>query len=154
MLRRCSSSSKEAKNKVGTGVFYLGEILEIVDAKSALNANHTASRTKLASHAQRAKDVPVNFSWKLTKGKAVRYQNLELAGWYQTVPYLRLRSQMGWHIAIESYLPTNYNHSGVRKGEKITLPNGWRKHDSDRSLFEQGCMRTRPWLIPMKNSIK
>jgi hypothetical protein len=33
-----------------------------VDAKSALNANHTASRTKLASHAQRTKDVPVNFS--------------------------------------------------------------------------------------------
>jgi hypothetical protein len=33
-----------------------------VDAKSALNANHTASRTKLASHAQREKDVPVNFS--------------------------------------------------------------------------------------------
>jgi hypothetical protein len=35
---------------------------EAVDAKSALNANHTASRTKLASHAQRANDVPVNFS--------------------------------------------------------------------------------------------
>jgi hypothetical protein len=34
----------------------------VVDAKSALNAKHTASRTKLASHAQRAKDVPVNFS--------------------------------------------------------------------------------------------
>jgi hypothetical protein len=34
----------------------------IVDAKSALNAKHTASRTKLASHAQRAKYVPVNFS--------------------------------------------------------------------------------------------
>jgi hypothetical protein len=33
-----------------------------VDAKSALNANHTASRTNLASHAQRAKDVLVNFS--------------------------------------------------------------------------------------------
>jgi hypothetical protein len=32
-----------------------------VGAKSALNANHTASRTKLASHAQRANDVPVNF---------------------------------------------------------------------------------------------
>jgi hypothetical protein len=43
---------------------------------------------------------------------------LELAGWYQTVPYLRLRSQMRWHIAIESYLPTNYNHSGNRKGKK------------------------------------
>jgi hypothetical protein len=35
---------------------------ETVGAKSALNANHTASRTKLASHAQRANDVPVNFS--------------------------------------------------------------------------------------------
>jgi hypothetical protein len=34
----------------------------VVGAKSALNANHTASRTKLASHAQRANDVPVNFS--------------------------------------------------------------------------------------------
>jgi hypothetical protein len=33
-----------------------------VDTKSALNANHTASRTKLASHARRANDVPVNFS--------------------------------------------------------------------------------------------
>jgi hypothetical protein len=61
-----------------------------VDAKSALNAKHTASRKKLASHAQRADDVPVNFSWKLTKDKAVKYQSLELVGWYQTVPYLRL----------------------------------------------------------------
>jgi hypothetical protein len=25
---------------------------------------------------------------------------LELAGWYQTVPYLRLRSHTRWHIAI------------------------------------------------------
>jgi hypothetical protein len=40
-------------------VVFTGYVL--VDAKSALNANHTASRTKLASHAQRAKDVPVNF---------------------------------------------------------------------------------------------
>jgi hypothetical protein len=32
-----------------------------VDVKCALNANHTASRTKLALHAQRASDVPVNF---------------------------------------------------------------------------------------------
>jgi hypothetical protein len=36
--------------------------VHVVDAKGALNAKHTASRTKLASHAQRAKDVPVNFS--------------------------------------------------------------------------------------------
>jgi hypothetical protein len=107
-----------------------------VDAKSALNAEHTASRIKLASHARRAKDVPVNFSWKLTKDKAVKYQSLEHAGWYQTVPYLRLRSQTRWHIAIGSYLPTNYNHSGNRKGKKATLPNGWREHDGDRSLFK------------------
>jgi hypothetical protein len=40
----------------------ISRILRGVDAKSALNAKHTASRTKLASHAQRAKDVPVNFS--------------------------------------------------------------------------------------------
>jgi hypothetical protein len=38
--------------------FYHG----LVDAKRAPGAKHTASRTKLASHAQRAKDVPVNFS--------------------------------------------------------------------------------------------
>jgi hypothetical protein len=34
--------------------------------------------------------VPVNFPWKLTKDKVVKLQSLELAGWYQTVPYLRL----------------------------------------------------------------
>jgi hypothetical protein len=36
--------------------------LHSVDVKCALNANHTASRTKLALHAQRTSDVPVNFS--------------------------------------------------------------------------------------------
>jgi hypothetical protein len=111
-----------------------GTLLVCVDAKSALNAKHTASWTKLASHAQRAKDVPVNFSWKLTKDKAVRYQNLELAGWYQTVPYLRLRSQMRWHIAIESYLPTNYNHSGNCKGEKNNTAE-WMTWAWRRSVF-------------------
>jgi hypothetical protein len=30
---------------------------------------------------------------------------MELAGWYQTVPYLRLESQLTWHIATTSYLP-------------------------------------------------
>jgi hypothetical protein len=62
---------------------------------------------KLASHAQRFQDVPVNFSWKLTKDKVVKFQSLELARWYQTVPYLQLESQVRWHIAIESYLPAN-----------------------------------------------
>jgi hypothetical protein len=38
-----------------------------VDVKCALNANHTASRTKLASHVQRTSDVPVNFSWKINE---------------------------------------------------------------------------------------
>jgi hypothetical protein len=31
---------------------------------------------------------------KLTKDKAVKYQSLELVGWYQTVPYLRLESHV------------------------------------------------------------
>jgi hypothetical protein len=59
--------------------------------------------------------VPVNVPWKLTKDKVVKYQSLELVGWYQTVPYLRLQSQTGWHIVIESYLPINGNHSGAYK---------------------------------------
>jgi hypothetical protein len=51
---------------------------------------------KLASHAKRFRDVPVNFPWKLTKDKVVKFQSLELAGWYQTVPYLRLESHVRW----------------------------------------------------------
>jgi hypothetical protein len=86
-----------------------------VDAKRAPSAKHTASRTSWLYTRKESRDVPVNFSWKLTKDKAVRYQSLELAGWYQTVPYLRLGSQMGWHIAIKSYLPINWNHSGTHK---------------------------------------
>jgi hypothetical protein len=66
-----------------------------VDAKCAPSAKHTASRTSWLHTRKESRDVPVNFSWKLTKDKVVRYQILELAGWYQTVPYLRLRSQMG-----------------------------------------------------------
>jgi hypothetical protein len=91
---------------------------QTVDAKRAPSANHTASRTSWLYTRKESRDVPVNFSWKLTKDKAVKYQSLELAGWYQTVPYLRLRSQMGWHIAIESYLPMNWNHSGACKRKK------------------------------------
>jgi energy-coupling factor transporter transmembrane protein EcfT len=68
---------------------------------------------KLASHAKRSQDLLVNFPWKLTKDKVVKFQSLELAGWYQTVPYLRLGSQVRWHIAIRSYLPANWNHSGL-----------------------------------------
>jgi hypothetical protein len=62
---------------------------------------------KLASHAKRFQDVPVNFPWKLTKDKVVKFQNLELAGWYQRVPYLRPQNQVRWHIATRSYLPAN-----------------------------------------------
>jgi hypothetical protein len=62
---------------------------------------------KLASHANKFQDVPVNFPWKLTKDKVVKFQSLELAGWYQTVPYLRLESHVRWHIATGSYLPAN-----------------------------------------------
>jgi hypothetical protein len=47
--------------------------------------------------------VLVNFPWNWQRMKTVRY-NLELAGWYQTVPYLWLRSQLKRHIATTSYL--------------------------------------------------
>jgi hypothetical protein len=82
-------------------------LLAGVDAKSAPSAKHTASRTSWLHTRRESRDVPVNVSWKLTTDKGVRYQSLELAGWYQTVPYLRLESQTGWHIAMKSYLPTN-----------------------------------------------
>jgi hypothetical protein len=61
--------------------------------------------SKLASHMSRFQSVPVNFLWKLTKDKVVKYQSLELIGWYQTVPYLRLESHVRLHIAMRSYLP-------------------------------------------------
>jgi hypothetical protein len=32
------------------------------------------------------------FLKKITKDKVVKFQSLELAGWYQTVPYLQLES--------------------------------------------------------------
>jgi hypothetical protein len=70
------------------------------------------------TRAKESRDVPVNFFWKSTKDKVIRYQSLELAGWYQTVPYLRLRSQMGWHIAIGSYLPIGWNQSGTYERKK------------------------------------
>jgi hypothetical protein len=38
-----------------------GRAKKCVDAKSAPHAKHTASRKKLASHAKRSQDVPVNF---------------------------------------------------------------------------------------------
>jgi hypothetical protein len=77
------------------GVVPAAEHVPTVDAKSAPSAKHTASRTSWLHTRKESRDVPVNFSWKLTKDKEVRYQSLELVGWYQTVPYLRLRSQMG-----------------------------------------------------------
>jgi hypothetical protein len=57
------------------------------------------------------------FPWKLRKDKVVKFQSLEPAGWYQTVPYLWPKSQMGWHIAIESYLPADWNYSRALKGK-------------------------------------
>jgi hypothetical protein len=89
-----------------------------VDARCTPSAKHTASRTSWLQTCRESWDVPVKFPWKLTKDKVVKYQSLELAGWYQTVPYLRLQSQMGWHIAIESYLPINRNHSGALERKK------------------------------------
>jgi hypothetical protein len=56
---------------------------------------HPAPRTQQAKQAGlRHEQIPKRasqFFLKLTKDKAVKYQSLELAGWYQTVPYLRLK---------------------------------------------------------------
>jgi hypothetical protein len=56
--KKIGQSAHSASSETTGSVF----LTQPVDAKSALNAKHTASRTKLASHAQRAEDVPVNFS--------------------------------------------------------------------------------------------
>jgi hypothetical protein len=124
-----------------------GRAKKCVDAKCAPSAKHTASRTSWLHTCRESQDVPVNFPWKLTKDKVVKYQSLELAGWYQTVPYLRLQSQVRWHIAIKSYLPTNWNHSGALRRKKwhsgmddasmtaicLCLDKGARAQDRDRS---------------------
>jgi hypothetical protein len=47
------------------------------------------------------------FSQELTKDEKQLDKNLELAGWYQTVPYLRLQSQSKQNIATTRYLPAN-----------------------------------------------
>jgi hypothetical protein len=120
-----------------------------VDAKRAPSAKHTASRTSWLYTRRELRDVPVNFSWKLTKDKAVRYPSLELAGWYQTVPYLRLQSQVGMTHSYKKLSANKLKTIRELIQEKVTLSNGWHKHDSDRSLFEQRCTCTRPWPIPM-----
>jgi hypothetical protein len=71
-------------------VVFLAEILRFLCWRKIRTLRQAHSKpNKLASHAKRFQDVPVNFPWKLTKDKVVKFQSLELAGWYQTVPYLR-----------------------------------------------------------------
>jgi hypothetical protein len=62
-----------------------------VDTKSTPRAKHTASRTSWLNTRADSK-VCQSIFLKLTKGNAVKCQSLELAGWYQTVPYLRLKA--------------------------------------------------------------
>jgi hypothetical protein len=90
---------------------------------------------KLASHAKRFQDVPVHFPWKLTKDKVVKFQSLELAGWYQTVPYLRPEKPCG--------MTYSYRELSANKLETIRelqsaktkhSQNGWRKHNG-KSVF-------------------
>jgi hypothetical protein len=68
-----------------------GRAKKCVDAKSAPYAKHTASRTSRLNTRADSK-VCQSIFLKLTKGNIVRCQSLELAGWYQTVPYLRLKA--------------------------------------------------------------
>jgi hypothetical protein len=57
----------------------------------------------------------------LTKDKAVKYQGLELAGWYQTVPYLRLESHVRWHIAMRSHLSIGWKSFGSFRTKKQNI---------------------------------
>jgi hypothetical protein len=80
--------------------------------KSVLTQNlHPAPRTQQAEQSwlntRTDSKACQSIFLKLTKGNAVRCQSLELAGWYQTVPYLRLGSHVWWHIAMRSYLSTD-----------------------------------------------
>jgi hypothetical protein len=61
-------------------------LLDGVDAKSAPRAKHTASQTSWLNTRADSKACQSIFL------KFVRCQSLELAGWYQTVPYLRLKA--------------------------------------------------------------
>jgi hypothetical protein len=65
--------------------------------KSVLTQNpHPASSTQQAEqaslNARTDSEVCQSIFLKLTKSEIVRCQNLELAGWYQAVPYLRLKA--------------------------------------------------------------
>jgi hypothetical protein len=54
--------AKKIKNDLcGGGSSFMGYLV-YVDAKSALSANHTASRKAGFARAERESDVPVNFS--------------------------------------------------------------------------------------------
>jgi hypothetical protein len=102
---------------------------------------HLAPNTQQAeqagfTHAKNHETCQSIFSWKLTKGKAVRYQSLELAEWYQTFPYLRPQSQIGMTHSYRKLFANKLKAIRELIKGKITLPNGCRKHDSNRSLFE------------------
>jgi hypothetical protein len=57
-----------------------------------LQGTRQAERSWLKSRA-RSESVPVNYP-ETDKGRKQLDKNMELAGWYQTVPYLRLESQL------------------------------------------------------------
>jgi hypothetical protein len=64
---------------------------------------------------------------------------LELAGWYQKVPYLRLKKAKQDDTQLCKAICQRTTTIRVTAKEKRTLPNGWRKHDNDRSLDKHRC---------------
>jgi hypothetical protein len=99
---------------------------------------------KLTSHASRFQSVPVNFPRKLTKDKVVKYQSLELAGWYQTVPYLRLENHVRWHIAMKSFCQQIRNHSGALRRKIEHSRTGDASMTIDQPFLGQNCTCTKP----------
>jgi hypothetical protein len=56
----------------------------------------------------------------MTKDKVVKFQNLELAGWYQTVPYLRLEKPNEMTYSYKELSASKLKAFGTLKCKKIT----------------------------------
>jgi hypothetical protein len=113
-------------------------MIVIVDTKSALYAKHTASRTSLLS-TRADSEACQSISLKLTKSNIVRCQSLELAGWYQTVPYLRLKPCEVTYSYEKLSVNRLKKHSGALKRETKHSRIDDVSMTRDRSLFKQRC---------------
>jgi hypothetical protein len=84
-----------------------GRAKKCVDAKSSPLAPSTQQAEQSWLNTRAESGACRSIFLKLTKNEKQLDKNLELAGWYQTVPYLWPESQVERHIATKSYLSTD-----------------------------------------------